>query len=638
MKRGKDEDKSMGPMFPRLHVNDTEKGGPRAPPRNKMALYEQLSIPSQRFNGGVPTSSIPGTVNERGTYSPRQQSSSIHPTRRPESRHSDINNQRVQPEPKRRQEDDDFRVPIFDQQSGTSQNRSGNHQNREIEKITPFGAHFAGRLSNVQNAKQNNNKVQKENSQDLARCASNQSSRLNIKLPLKEMNESSSFSHRNASNNGNLGDYRADSQADNTLWGDSVLNEASKASGYRNNSVPLREVQEEPLRSPNDATNGDAVSETSMVDSICGVDISPDDVVGIIGQKHFWKARRAIVNQQRVFAVQVFELHRLIKVQRLIAGSPHLLVDDNGFIAKPPKVSPIKKLPIEYILKPTANTPKHKPDIEKPNDDMEFSAENAVGKASLSSVKNGSQTTNCRPFGGNPLPPPSDQNMGSWNYNPPPGHQWLIPVMTPSEGLVYKPYPGPGFMSPVYGGCGPPVSMPPIIGHNFPNYGVPPSDHHYEGSTGVHPYAPPPPPPSSHGYFPAYGMQVMNPSVSTPTRCEPTNPSNLQRQGSSNVPVDKTGPTVPNVVKLNATSKDTEVQASTASSRSDKRKDRNALPLFPTSPRGPSPSPAPEPARVETVGPARVIRVVPHNARSATASVARIFQSIQEERKQYDSG
>ena len=53
MKRGKDDEKSMGPMFPRLHVNDTEKGGPRAPPRNKMALYEQLSIPSQRFNHGM---------------------------------------------------------------------------------------------------------------------------------------------------------------------------------------------------------------------------------------------------------------------------------------------------------------------------------------------------------------------------------------------------------------------------------------------------------------------------------------------------------------------------------------------------------------------------------------------------------
>jgi EARLY FLOWERING 3 protein len=32
----------------------------------------------------------------------------------------------------------------------------------------------------------------------------------------------------------------------------------------------------------------------------------------------------------------------------------------------------------------------------------------------------------------------------------------------------------------------------------------------------------------------------------------------------------------------------------------------------------------------------QVIRVVPHNSRSATVSAARIFQSIQEERKQYD--
>lgn len=54
MKRGgRDDEKVMGPMFPRLHVNDADKGGPRAPPRNKMALYEQLSIPSQRSNHGA---------------------------------------------------------------------------------------------------------------------------------------------------------------------------------------------------------------------------------------------------------------------------------------------------------------------------------------------------------------------------------------------------------------------------------------------------------------------------------------------------------------------------------------------------------------------------------------------------------
>lgn len=51
MKGGKEEGKNIAePLFPRLHVNDREKGGPRAPPRNKMALYEQFSIPSQRFN------------------------------------------------------------------------------------------------------------------------------------------------------------------------------------------------------------------------------------------------------------------------------------------------------------------------------------------------------------------------------------------------------------------------------------------------------------------------------------------------------------------------------------------------------------------------------------------------------------
>lgn len=52
MRGEKDAERAWSPMFPRLHVNDTEKGGPRAPPRNKMALYEQFSIPSQRSTSG----------------------------------------------------------------------------------------------------------------------------------------------------------------------------------------------------------------------------------------------------------------------------------------------------------------------------------------------------------------------------------------------------------------------------------------------------------------------------------------------------------------------------------------------------------------------------------------------------------
>ncbi|BFI24366.1 protein EARLY FLOWERING 3 [Marchantia polymorpha subsp. ruderalis] len=38
-----------GALFPRLHVKETKRVGPRAPPRNKMALYEQFTFPSYRF-------------------------------------------------------------------------------------------------------------------------------------------------------------------------------------------------------------------------------------------------------------------------------------------------------------------------------------------------------------------------------------------------------------------------------------------------------------------------------------------------------------------------------------------------------------------------------------------------------------
>ncbi|KAI7751079.1 hypothetical protein M8C21_012564 [Ambrosia artemisiifolia] len=372
-------------------------------------------------------------------------------------------------------------------------------------------------------------------------------------------------------------------------------------------------------------------------------------VTDLLIAKH---AKMKVVGVVRVTSIEISErdyasrVDLIAKVQRLIAEPPQLLVDENGYLAKSPKVSTIKKLPFEYVMKLTVNIPKHKNDIEKLNDDMEFSYENAVGKASLSTVQNGSQTTNCRPFGGTPLPP-SDQNMGSWNFNAPPGYQWLIPVMSPSEGLVYKPYPASWFLSPAYGGCGPPGSMP-VIGPNFANYGAPPS--HYEGFTGVNPFNPPLL--SSHGYFPPYGVQMANPSVSSSARFEPSNPTN---QGSTNILVEETRPTVPKVDRLNnnnnknnnnndnnnnTASKDTEVQASTARSRSDRSKDRNALPRFPTSPPpAPAPATALEPVRVKAACPSRVIKVVPHNAWSATASVARIFKSIQEERKQqYGSG
>ncbi|GFQ00160.1 protein early flowering 3 [Phtheirospermum japonicum] len=339
----------------------------------------------------------------------------------------------------------------------------------------------------------------------------------------------------------------------------------------------------------------DCLSENSVVDSISGLDITPDDVVGIIGQKHFWKARREIVNQQRIFAVQIFELHRLIKVQKLIAASPHILLEDSAFFTKPIKALPGKRKPLNFPVKEIPQDPKQKTEPEKQVHKNKSPPENTTSKASFSAVQTG-------------IPPPSfrssDYTPGPWGFNPPPapiGNQWLIPVMSPSEGLVYKPYPGPGFVGPA---CGPPGPNP-MMGHfPTPAYGNPA--------------------PRPHGYFPPYGMPVTN-IAAFPGSSAKQNKASKDMLDNLNV------------------SEDIEAQDSIASSPVERLQDngesksmteRNVLPLFPTSPPVDGPEPSSRPPEPER--PAQVIKVVPHHAKSASESAARIFLSLQEGRKQYD--
>lgn len=342
------------------------------------------------------------------------------------------------------------------------------------------------------------------------------------------------------------------------------------------------------------------------------------------------------------------------QVQQLIAGSPHLLLEDGAFLGKRSlKDSPVRKLPAKYVVRLPSDISNCKDDSEEPNHKIEHSAENAVGKNSLSSVKNGSQLSNYGFHLGNSQPAPvaADNKMGPWCYHQSPAHQWLIPVVSPSEGLVYKPYPGPGFMGTVCGGYGP-FSPAPLTG-NFMNsaYGVPAHPHHQEiGNL-------PPTPPVGHTYFPTYGMPVMSPAISGsaiervdqfagPGSHGQTELSgaganfNLRLQNSCNVPNQING-AVSQVGTYQA-SKDGELQGSTASSPAKRPKgvrtgftseERDALPLFPMDPVVPEAPLQPHESDRTT----QVIKVVPHNPRSANESAARIFQSIQDERKQYDS-
>ncbi|CAL9079593.1 unnamed protein product, partial [Musa textilis] len=70
----------------------------------------------------------------------------------------------------------------------------------------------------------------------------------------------------------------------------------------------------------------------------------------------------------------------------------------------------------------------------------------------------------------------SDNNPTPWYFYQP-ANQWLVPVMSPSEGLIYKPYSGPsaptsGFLAPFHASFTP-FGIPPLAG-NFMNavYGV----------------------------------------------------------------------------------------------------------------------------------------------------------------------
>lgn len=315
------------------------------------------------------------------------------------------------------------------------------------------------------------------------------------------------------------------------------------------------------------------------------------------------------------------------------------MLEGSTFLGKSSlKGSSGRKLPSEYVIKPLPQIVNRKDDSEKPNHKMECSAENALVKTSLSSVKNGIQPSNYGGYLGNAQPTPvtADNKMGPWCFHQSPGHQWLVPVMSPSEGLIYKPYPGPGFAGTVCGGYGPYGSTP--ISGNFMNpitaYGV----------TGA------------PAYFPPYGMPVINPTMSASAaeqmNCFPgpgsQNPDgqlsgeganfNMQQQSSCDVPNQKNAS---QGTRFKA-SKGSEIQGSTASSPGERARGvgkgrntegRDALELFPTAPV--LLEEASQPHGIDR--PTRVIRVVPHNARSATESAARIFQSIQEERKQNDS-
>ncbi|XP_058006471.1 protein HEADING DATE 3B isoform X2 [Hevea brasiliensis] len=749
MMRGlKDEEKVISPMFPRLHVNDTEKRGPRAPPRNKMALYEQLSIPSQRFSSGsspmlplppnsgrssVPSmSSSHGGGYERSVFTPfcnspapshsekpfSQSFSGVKPSSKMESQvrksMSSRNDQSLNITQqlsssakcnsfhsynfsnfksfslKKLGDESDFRVPSS-AQSGAVLHCSSSQQSKDQENRPCWNLSFSMHFQNVsekqkkgagsinQKARESMRNQNEENTNMSEACqdpmersasvpsildkpsadvSSSPSGKVKSSESLKRAHPLSNQEHRSSSLvvlkslhgksellNQNFVVMQAEKNyKDNFLMESAGVIGKENASKVRSETCPRLSLGND-IRSHNGIENGrknledkqqvslqvgnveqhDDVLETTMVDSLSALDINPDELVRVIGEKQFWKARRTIVNQQRVFTVQVFELHRIMKVQKLIAGSPELFLEENIYLGKAPSKSPLgKKFPSENAIEQPSLIVKPKDSSHKQYAAAEFADENVVGKLPLPSVNNETgkglltHQSNYASYSEGALPAPVATNTrpSPWCFLPP-GNQWLVPVMSPSEGLVYKPYTGPcpptaGFRGPVYGNCGP-MSLTAGNG-DFLNaaYGVPASHQQGIGILASTPHL-------GQTYFPPYGMPVMTPSIS----------GSAVEQSSCNMS-SQMSRVISHIGKFRA-SKESELQGSTASGPSERPKG-DALPLFPTEPTAQASD-----QNAQTIEPrTSVVRVVPHNPRSATESAARILRSIQEERKQYD--
>ncbi|ONK69245.1 uncharacterized protein A4U43_C05F20840 [Asparagus officinalis] len=653
MKGGKEEGKKMvEPLFPRLHVNDREKGGPRAPPRNKMALYGQFSIPSQRLNSwpsaashkpaslGDSPSSSKGYRQEKSVFPPPDVPAqpSVHLEKRVHFQSSDnmsLTSTRIEilrsskrqanndifsandsagnslhlSDPtnakKSRQsfsdDSDDSMVPTF-MQSVTATFSNKMLSKIESDRLTPWcvtdppkissssspssigktlkGTYTKGvMLKNIER----NHVEQRHTSASVNKAAMVPDFRIRF-------SESSNFAKTYLDENDTDAAYAVkDSGFDVVDKGDNLTDRRESCSEtlIKNSHVALSEaekVSQESNHKDNrslelEDLDNKEVSEGSLLDPEPSMVVCPDDVVGVIGPKHFWKARRAIVNQQRIFSIQVFELHRLIKVQKLLAACPDAIKVD-VYLSESPSKIPTK------VTTPDISEKSHQPNIEQ--------------EASSKERKDNSETLeeNTRNEH-NQVPSAPDNRPNPWCFNPH-QNQWLVPVMSPSEGLIYKPYPGscpptPSFTPPIYGNY-PPLSFA-AVSMDF----------------NMAPYHQQPP-----IYFPSpYNTPITKPIMSSST-IEQSNPKNdnvsgqfQKSQGSKGCDTQGSTVTCPNGSAQNGEKNSLPLSDSNGSKRASESADK--------------------------CNRSGVIRVIPRNARLATESAARIFRFIQQERKQYDS-
>lgn len=202
----------------------------------------------------------------------------IHPSEMQYSQYSERSAPQAQVEQRNKVDEDDFAVPVFIQQPVYSKGVSQ-------EKFSPSVPHMHA-SSKFQKARETSMFEHRIRKDERSKEGENSNESMSGQKQTVSSISGSGFSSDSQNTGAKLNSF--DSEEASPLEHQSTVQDLSNDAGSQEDES-CRNMQSGNLE------RGDSVSESSILDTESALDITPDDIVGIIGQKHFWKARRAIM-------------------------------------------------------------------------------------------------------------------------------------------------------------------------------------------------------------------------------------------------------------------------------------------------------------------------------------------------------
>ncbi|KAH7431843.1 hypothetical protein KP509_08G069300 [Ceratopteris richardii] len=212
---------------------------------------------------------------------------------------------------------------------------------------------------------------------------------------------------------------------------------------------------------------GDADNELE-----CMLMIRPKDVIHVIGQQQFWKARRTLLRQQRTFSDQVFQLHKLVSIQHLLAETAGVLIDESV---------EFETVDSDPACPSTKRTLKSSDSVHNQNEESKLSKRQKKGLESPPAVskdaKNEERVSMAGLIG---------DEVSAWGY--PSFGQWIDPMAAHCQPYDYRSMSASFPVAPAFGF--PYGSASPMFSFGIPYYGqipeLPPERHPNSGHTSNH--------------------------------------------------------------------------------------------------------------------------------------------------------